>query len=518
MEERWVYVGIFWAIPSKCVDLYGTQWDFIEEKKLYPISSADSGGLIDYPYSHFTAWDDMGAIANGVDCYFYPRGRVLYNARADKHYIFVDERLSKFDLLEIVDSFEIEDYEIVRDEQYVSTFIKRREPLKYNILRGDVAIGENLIEIVCGDAKILVELGKSLNESGELSDIEKQVLNTKYDAVVISHYHTDHAGLIDRKTDCPIYMGSATYRIMQASYEYAGKEIPKNVFTYRNKQSFMINGIKITPILCDHSAFDSYMLLFEENNQSILYTGDFRFHGRKRLLQNIKESLRCHIDTLIYDGTNLGTEKYCVAEQEIENKAVEVIRSTNKQVFILQSATNIDRLVSFYRAAKRCGRIFYEDDYSALIATAIGGKIPRPDVFDDVFAYTPKRLQGKKKDLFFKIENKRGLNKIANGKNFVMLVRSSSINFIKKLNERLNLSGAILIFSMWSGYKAKDNMAQFLSAVSDLGIKIIDLHTGGHATKEGVELLKRIVCADEYIPIHTNINYAKPIEKPTNFI
>ena len=96
-----------------------------------------------------------------------------------------------------------------------------------------------------------------------------------------------------------------------------------------------------------------------------------------------------------------------------------------------------------------------------------------------------------------------------------MLVRSSSINFIKKLNERLNLSGAILIFSMWSGYKAKDNMAQFLSAVSDLGIKIIDLHTGGHATKEDVELLKRIVCADEYIPIHTNINYAKPIEKPT---
>ena len=67
--------------------------------------------------------------------------------------------------------------------------------------------------------------------------------------------------------------------------------------------------------------------------------------------------------------------------------------------------------------------------------------------------------------------------KIASGKNFVMLVRSSSINFIKKLNERLNLSGATLIYSMWSGYKAKDDMAQFLSSVSDLGIKIIDLHT-----------------------------------------
>ena len=519
MEEKWVYVGIFWAIPSKEVDLYGKRWDFIEEKRLYPVSGADANGFIDYPYSHFIAWDDMGAIANRVDCYFYPRGRVLYNTRTNKHLIFADECLSLSDLFEIVDLFEIADYEIARDEHYISAFTKRQdvavEPLRYNILRGNTAIGENLIEIMCGETKMLVELGKSLNESGELSDIEKQVLQTKYDAVVISHYHTDHAGLIDRKTDCPIYMGSATYRIMRASYEYAGKEMPKNIFTYHNKQSFMINGIKITPILCDHSAFDSYMLLFERNNQSILYTGDFRFHGRKNLLQNIKESLRCHIDTLIYDGTNLGTEKYCISEQEIENKAVEVIKSTDKRVFILQSATNIDRLVSFYRVAKRCRRIFYEDDYSALIATAAGGKIPRPDVFDDVFAYTPKRLQGKKKDMFFEIENKRGLNKIADGKNFVMLVRSSSINFIKKLNERLNLSGATLIYSMWSGYKAKDDMAQFLSAVSDLGIKIIDLHTSGHAPKEDVELLKRIICADEYIPIHTNINHAKPIENPT---
>ena len=96
-----------------------------------------------------------------------------------------------------------------------------------------------------------------------------------------------------------------------------------------------------------------------------------------------------------------------------------------------------------------------------------------------------------------------------------MLVRSSSINFIKKLNERLNLSGATLIYSMWSGYKAKDDMAQFLSAVSDLGIKIIDLHTSGHAPKEDVELLKRIICADENVLIHTNVNHAKPIENPT---
>ena len=54
------------------------------------------------------------------------------------------------------------------------------------------------------------------------------------------------------------------------------------------------------------------------------------------------------------------------------------MRKTDKPVFILQSGSNIDRLVSVYRAAKRSGRILYEDDYTALIASAAGGSIPRP--------------------------------------------------------------------------------------------------------------------------------------------
>ena len=62
---------------------------------------------------------------------------------------------------------------------------------------------------------------------------------------------------------------------------YYGEDIGDNVKTYRNGRPFIVGGIKITPFLCDHSAFDSYMLLFEAGGKSILYTGDFRFHGRR---------------------------------------------------------------------------------------------------------------------------------------------------------------------------------------------------------------------------------------------
>ncbi|MDE5579906.1 MAG: hypothetical protein K2I95_00615 [Treponemataceae bacterium] len=374
--------------------------------------------------------------------------------------------------------------------------------LEYKILRGKDKIGENLIEIICGETKILVELGKALEGGDELSDIEKNVLNTKYDAVVVSHYHSDHAGLMEYKEDCPIYIGGGAYRIVKTVSEYRGKNIASNVVTYQNGKSFSVGGIKITPFLCDHSAFDSYMLLFEAGGKSVLYTGDFRFHGRKNK-QKLLSRLPKKVDTLICEGTNVGSQKQCFSESELEDKLVDVMHKNDKPVFVLQSGTNIDRLVSVYRATKRSDRILYEDNYTALIAYAADGKIPRPDVFGDVYAFTPRALSGMRKELFFKFENRRGWRQIKKNTNFVMLVRPSMRGYMEKLHKEIGLQGATLVYSMWSGYKENEDMKTFLDRLKDLGVEIVDLHTSGHASEEDIELLKQTVLADEYVSVHT---------------
>ena len=495
-----INVGIFWAVPNP----YEGGWNFYEIKKAYTEADANFLGFIDYPYSHYEKWDDVRSASETSDCYFYPRGRVLYNTNTGKHRIFADECLDEYDLQEIVELFEIEDFELCRDEHYVSAFtIKSAAPvLTYNILRGRDKIGENLIEICYGETKVLVELGKALDGGDARSDIEKTVLQTKYDAVVVSHYHADHAGLIEYKKDCPVYIGSGAYRIVGAMCEYHNKTVQSNLSTYKNGRAFAVGGIRITPFLCDHSAFDSYMLLFEAGGKRILYTGDFRFHGRKNggeLLSRLPEK----VNTLLCEGTNVGSDKPCFSERELESALVEIMRKSDKPVFVLQSGTNIDRLVSVYRASKRSNRILYEDNYAALIAAAAGGKIPRPDVFDDVYAFTPRVLRGKRKDLFFEFENVRGLRHIPKNGSFTMLVRPSMRDYMKKLANRMDLSAAVLIYSMWSGYKQNDDMAEFLSAVQSLGIHIIDLHTSGHASAEDIELFKQTVHADEYVTVHT---------------
>lgn len=503
MEREFVRVGIFWAIP----DEEEGGWKFEAYQKSYPFSAAkqlaNEAGLIEYPFLHFDAWEGKDAPYD-----LYPRGRIAYDVECGVHRIFVDKCLDLGDVDELFDFYDIEDATVHPDESYVSMFAKRKRgvpspKLEFGILRGRDKIGENLIEMTSGETRVLVELGKALDGGEELDDMEKKVLSTKYDAVIVSHYHADHAGLIGQKRDCPVFVGAGARRILDTMSAYDGRTLGDNIKTYRDGQPMWVGNIKITPYLCDHSAYDSYMLLFEAGGRSVLYTGDFRFHGRKNG-EKLLEKLPKHVDTLITEGTNVGADKPCFSERELEMHAVELMKSTDKPIFVLQSASNIDRIVSFYRAAKRVGRVFYEDVYTAYIAAAAGGSIPRPDFFKDVYAFTPRRVTGRRREMLLEIKNRRGMARIAKGEPYVMLVRPSMADYLKKLAQRADISGGILIYSMWSGYREQPSVKQFSDTARELGLTEHTLHTSGHASAEDIEKLKQHVHADETVIVHTS--------------
>lgn len=508
MENKLVKVGIFWAIPDKISGQL-----LLEFNKRYLTADGNSNRFINYPYSHFEVWNDE-VKGLGDDCYKYPRGRVIYDVSTGKHRIFADKCILQSTIDDVIECFEIEEYDLLYDEHYVCSKCQRGNErtarnmgvtgeLKYKILRGEDTIGGNLIEIAYGDTRLLVDFGRALDGGDELSELERKVIATEYDAVILTHYHTDHAGLIGYKNDCKFYMGKGTRNVLSAVSDYNGEQMPSNLATFTDGKPFKIGEILVTPYLCDHSAFDSYMLLFEVGGKSLLYTGDFRFHGRKSSEALLKR-LPKRVDTLIYEGTNVGRAVETISERELEEKLVQVMRKNKKPVFVLQSGTNIDRLVSVYRASKRAGRVLYEDNYTALVANAAGGSIPRPDVFDDVFAFTPRRLCGRRYDTFAEIENRISTNQICESdRPFTMLVRPSMLEYIEKLDKKICLSGSTLVYSMWGGYKQDVNTSRFLEGIRHMSVDVVDLHTSGHATKNDIERLKSAVCAKEEICVHT---------------
>jgi ribonuclease J len=143
---------------------------------------------------------------------------------------------------------------------------------------------------------------------------------------------------------------------------------------------FAIGPFTVTPYFTDHSAFDAYMLLVEGAGKRILYTGDFRRHGRKSVLvDRFMANPPPNIDVLVTEGSNLGTDKPVKTEKEIEQDFVELFNRTRGRVFVSWSGQNIDRTVSLYRAAKRTGRILAIDLYTADVLDQIaeGTRLPR---------------------------------------------------------------------------------------------------------------------------------------------
>ena len=186
--------------------------------------------------------------------------------------------------------------------------------------------------------------------------------------VLISHPHQDHWGLVEElPPDWPIWTGSSSAKLIAVTGDVTRRPLTRTFKTWHSRSGpFAIGPFTVTPILTDHSAFDAYMLLVEGAGKRILYTGDFRRHGRKSVLvDRMMANPPSDIDVLLTEGTNLGSDKPVKSEKEIEQDFVELFKRTKGRVFVSWSAQNIDRTVTIYRAAKRTGRTLVIDLYTA---------------------------------------------------------------------------------------------------------------------------------------------------------
>lgn len=378
------------------------------------------------------------------------------------------------------------------------------------IHRGERQIGGNIIEIRSEHTRILLDVGLDLNENNnkELPKVEGLFDRKGFDAVFISHTHSDHLGLVyDIHPDIPVYLGERGYGIIKVSDNYKNSKsfIPTGFLEHKKK--IKINDMTITPYLCDHSAYDSYMILVECMGERILYTGDFRGHGRKPFEWTLKE-LPKYVDVLICEGTTLSRVKVDVqSETDLENEAVKQFKEAKGPVFILMSSMNIDRIVTMYRAAKRSNRIFLEDLYMAEITSSIGKSIPNPVTFKDVKTFVTRMYPSEhpRRKLFLKYENRVGINSIKH-MNFVMCVRASMLNYLRNLNKSMSFEGGLLVYSFWSGYKKNPEMIEFLNECESMGLKVVTMHTSGHADEETILKLIDTVKPKKVKIVHTESN------------
>jgi len=396
--------------------------------------------------------------------------------------------------------------------------------LKINIIRGQNQIGGSIIEVYTDSTRIILDAGANLGESKLrtfVPDVDGLFDGAPaYDAVFVSHYHDDHMGLLKYVVPgIPIYMGRDAYNVACALREYKGKSLGFSPVFMEAGVPVTVGDISLTPVLCDHSAYGTFMFLIRACGKTVLYSADFRSTGRmdfSALLEELPE-----VDGLLVEGTTLsrGLDFHEPSEQELEDFAVETLEGHKGPTIVYLSAQNVDRIVTAYNAAQRAGRRFIMDELTALVAEAAGlqldGFVLRAShSLADLGEVVAATAGGSGASDHISLTGHRRIAKafpaISARKAFaspdfmLCLTPQSLINF-QKVIQRTSFRDGVLFIARRENAILKPATSAFISFMKSIGAEVPVLHTSGHADSGTIDRLIRDVRPSVLIPVHTEL-------------
>jgi ribonuclease J len=400
--------------------------------------------------------------------------------------------------------------------------------------RGTKEIGGSCVELATAKARILIDFGMPLVKASR-EPFDSKVLVGKspeelkrlgvlpnikglyrdeaksVDAILISHSHMDHYGLLGYvNPDIPIYMSEGAKILMEVSNIFTPCKVGNiNTRVLDKRQKLEIGDVTVIPYLVDHSAFDALAFRIEADGRKIFYSGDFRGHGRKSaLFKRIVAHPPKDIDYLLLEGSMIGRGKQIFKDEIAVESRIEKILHLNDNIkFLFASAQNIDRIVSAYRACLKTGHIFVIDIYTAYILDSVkkvSKKIPQ-------FNWRNIRVKFLKshadtlatkvsKELLYRYNTRKIEMEEINEKKgrVLMLARDNSIfpTIVKSIKD---IYGARIIYSMWEGYLTEE----FKNWIAQKGLAIESVHTSGHATLQDLKAFANALKPRTLIPIHT---------------
>ncbi|MGB9960568.1 MAG: MBL fold metallo-hydrolase [Candidatus Bathyarchaeales archaeon] len=247
--------------------------------------------------------------------------------------------------------------------------------VEIKILSGSTSIGGNFIRIEDGDRTIILDQGirfdlmsryysgfiapRGVAELRSIGALPKPEWYEGASAIYISHMHLDHLGAlsnIPRETKVKL-PSTAIYEDMEEKWGASPtwlSLIPRKYYVeIEELQPLQTDENNVMALPVSHSAHPAYAFIYFGKNETMLYTGDFRIESFLNqsifrelnkgddMLTFLEENKDIKIDTLIIEGTNIGSDRTPITPTEA-SKIIEKLAKNRKQLLATLHSLDVE--------------------------------------------------------------------------------------------------------------------------------------------------------------------------------
>ncbi len=387
----------------------------------------------------------------------------------------------------------------------------KNEETRFIILGGLGEIGKNMYAIEHQDEIILIDAGISFAELTMLG-IDYTIPDYSYlkenekkiKALFITHGHEDHIGaipiLIQSVKIQNIYAPNQAYELIKMKLVDRNIRFD-NLFAYQSDDVYKFKYFEVDFFRTTHSVPDSHGIRIKTPNGTIVTTGDFKFDftpiGPMADLHKMAHIGEEGVDLLISDSTNALNEGISNSESSVDAALNDIFDTeTNSRIIIATFASNIYRLKHIVETCYKHKRkicIFGRSMEANIQISIKGGYINHKELF-----ISPEEAnQLKPKEVCILCTGSQGeplaaLSRIANLEHKLIKLRPDDVVIFSSSpipGNALSISRTINKLCL-QGVKVYTNTT------------ISDIHTSGHANKEELKLMIRLLKPKYMLPFH----------------
>ena len=260
--------------------------------------------------------------------------------------------------------------------------------MKIRILSGSASIGGNFIRVEDRDRTIIFDQGirfdimskyysgfitpRGVAELRNIGAIPKPEWYKGASAIYISHMHLDHLGALSNiPSETKVKLPSVSvYEDMEERWRASPtwfSLIPRKYYVKLDElQPLQTDDNDVMALPVSHSAYPAYAFIYFGRNETTLYTGDFRIESfldkdvfrelnqGDDLLTFLEENRDVRIDTLIIEGTNIGSDRIPITPTEAIKIMEKLIRG-RKQLLATLHPLDVEYAYALMSIAEKMG-------------------------------------------------------------------------------------------------------------------------------------------------------------------